>query len=80
MKLTSLLCSLAILAILGTILLPRLAAAKRYVASTLHRVHNQHNERIEYLASGCLEDPVGHHTTEKDVDDATRYFTNLDLR
>lgn len=80
MKLTDLLASIAVLAILGGIALPRLAAAKRHVESTLARVLTQHNERIDYLASGCLEDPKGHHTTEKDVDDSVRYFTNLDLR
>jgi hypothetical protein len=80
MKLLQLLTATAIIAALAAMLGPRLAAAKRYVHSTLHRVYNQHNERIDYLSSGCLEDPTGHHTTERDVDDSTRYFTTLDLR
>ena len=80
MKLASLLCSLAIMAVLGAILLPRLVAAKRCAEATVARIWTQHNERIDYLASGALEDPRAQHTTEKDVDDATRYFTTLGFR
>lgn len=80
MKLTELLASIAIIGLLAAMLGPRVAEAKRAILTTLGNVCIQHNERIEYLASGCLEDPKGHHTTEKDVDDSTRYFATIDLR
>lgn len=80
MKLLQLLTAVAIIAALAAMLGPRLVEAKRCIVTTWANIQIQHNERIDYLASGALEDPRGHHTTEKDADDSLRYFSNLSFR
>ena len=77
MKLLDLLMAIVLVAMLTSMLGPRLAAAKRRIHDTWVNVQVSHHERIDYLASGVLEDPKAHHSTEKDAQDSLEYFTKL---
>jgi len=80
MKLTELLCAVMVIGILAGILGPRVVAARASILATLHAVYSSHNERIDWLASGAIEDPRGHHTTDRDVDDTLIHYGSLEFR
>jgi type II secretory pathway pseudopilin PulG len=77
MKLTELLLTILIIGLLAAMLGPRVAAARAKILSTWAAVTCSHNERIDWLASGAMEDPVGHHTTERDTQDTLTHYGSL---
>jgi hypothetical protein len=79
MKLLSLLTAAMIMALLASQVVPALAKAKRRITNIAGNVWLQHNERLDYLASGAIEDPKAHWTTDREVNDSLAYFCNLNF-
>lgn len=80
MKLLDLLFAVLLIGILVAMLGPRLHRARRHIVDTWTNIQCQHHERIDYLASGVLEDPRAHHSTERDAQDSLSYFSTLRFR
>lgn len=80
MKLAELLATAAILVILAGIAAPAVSRAKARLGAKAELMAAQHNWRLEYAASGALEDPRSHGTTEFEAQATLEHVARFDFR
>jgi hypothetical protein len=79
MKLAEVLVVWILIGILAGLVAPAVGRAKRFIVRKAAVIHIMHDGRIDFLASGAIEDPEAHGMSAREAERNLQHFTSLEF-